>query len=211
MQPLSRVLLNTQPWDSSRVVDNVTLTGKPAAARAAHRSSCASLDGNQWARGKNIRGWTEQSVVVHTSAALSVPYRWWPRIMLLELVVYAVGTSTDYEAIAQTYTELVFQCPQAITANESAAAGYPTWRYLFNATFANTQDGSFKVYLLDLILDFLIVPAYILHHGEKPVRAEGEPNTGRRQTAKELKQEEKDEEAKGSEELDQTAENREHY
>lgn len=127
---------------------------------------------------------------------------------------YAVGTSglnTDYEAIAQTYTELVFQCPQAITANESAAAGSPTWRYLFNATFANTQDGSFKVYLLDLILDFLIVPTYILHHGEKPVRAEGEPNTGRRQTAKELKQEEKDEEAKGSEELDQTVENREHY
>lgn len=34
---------------------------------------------------------------------------------------------------------MVFQCPQAITANESAAAGYPTWRYLFNASFPNTQ------------------------------------------------------------------------
>jgi carboxylesterase type B len=34
---------------------------------------------------------------------------------------------------------MVFQCPQAITANDSAAAGYPTWWYLFNASFPNTQ------------------------------------------------------------------------
>jgi acetylcholinesterase len=29
--------------------------------------------------------------------------------------------------------------PQAIVANHSVAAGIPTWRYYFNATFPNTQ------------------------------------------------------------------------
>lgn len=49
------------------------------------------------------------------------------------------GISTPYDQIAQIYTEIVFQCPQALWANASAAGGYDTWRYYFNASFINTQ------------------------------------------------------------------------
>lgn len=49
------------------------------------------------------------------------------------------GISTPYDQIAQIYTELVFQCPQALWANASATGGIPTWRYYFNASFINTQ------------------------------------------------------------------------
>ncbi|EME85427.1 uncharacterized protein MYCFIDRAFT_186051 [Pseudocercospora fijiensis CIRAD86] len=46
---------------------------------------------------------------------------------------------TGYEQVSQIFTEYVFQCTQALWANASAAAGIPTWRYYFNASFSNTQ------------------------------------------------------------------------
>lgn len=49
------------------------------------------------------------------------------------------GIATPYDQIAQIFTELVFQCPQAQWANASAAGGISTWRYYFNASFINTQ------------------------------------------------------------------------
>lgn len=78
---------------------------------------------------------------------------------------YPVGGlyPTAYDAIAQIFTEEVFQCvshfscipihlsfeeprlihfhqPAAIVANATAALGIPTWRYFFNASFPNTQS-----------------------------------------------------------------------
>ncbi|KAK7903774.1 hypothetical protein LTR67_001794 [Exophiala xenobiotica] len=41
--------------------------------------------------------------------------------------------------LAAIVTDFTFACPAGILANDSHAAGYPTWRYYFNATFANTQ------------------------------------------------------------------------
>lgn len=54
---------------------------------------------------------------------------------------YPVPSTGKYEvfyAISQIYTELVFQCPAAMVASESVAAGFPTWRYYYNASFPNT-------------------------------------------------------------------------
>ncbi|KIX00300.1 uncharacterized protein Z518_10439 [Rhinocladiella mackenziei CBS 650.93] len=41
--------------------------------------------------------------------------------------------------LAAIFTDLAFQCPAGILANDSRTAGLPTWRYYFNATFTNTQ------------------------------------------------------------------------
>jgi len=120
------------------MVDNITLIGNPAAARAAHNAAhVPMLVGTNGQEGRifvigqsNLSSYINNTFDVLPSVASQVAQ------------AYAVGTgglNTYYEAIAQIYTELVFQCPQAITANESAAAGYPTWRYIFNASFANTQ------------------------------------------------------------------------
>ena len=49
------------------------------------------------------------------------------------------GISNAFEQLALIVTELNFQCPAAHVANDSFAAGIPTWRYYYNATFANTQ------------------------------------------------------------------------
>ena len=47
--------------------------------------------------------------------------------------------NSAYDQLAQIYTEVVFQCPQALWANDSASVGIPSWLYYFNASFVNTQ------------------------------------------------------------------------
>ncbi|KAF7857844.1 uncharacterized protein EAF02_011211 [Botrytis sinoallii] len=49
------------------------------------------------------------------------------------------GLNTSAAVVEQIYTDIIFQCPGATVANSSSAAGYPTFRYYYNATFANIQ------------------------------------------------------------------------
>ncbi|TKX20191.1 hypothetical protein C1H76_7692 [Elsinoe australis] len=49
------------------------------------------------------------------------------------------GLNTPYDVISQIFTEFAFQCPQAAMLNDSATGRIPSWRYYFNASFANTQ------------------------------------------------------------------------
>ncbi|KAG8532507.1 uncharacterized protein KY384_002384 [Bacidia gigantensis] len=49
----------------------------------------------------------------------------------------SAGITTAADAAAQIFTESMFQCPAAVVANESEAAGWPTWRYYYNASFPN--------------------------------------------------------------------------
>lgn len=49
------------------------------------------------------------------------------------------GITSNTTQIAAIYTDLGFQCPSAIVANDSATAGIPTWRYFYNASFAGLQ------------------------------------------------------------------------
>lgn len=56
------------------------------------------------------------------------------------------GISTETAQIAAMYGELFYQCPSAIVANDSASAGIPAWRYLYNATFPNVQPSPGRDY-----------------------------------------------------------------
>jgi carboxylesterase type B len=49
------------------------------------------------------------------------------------------GLNSAYDVVSQIMTDLSFGCPAGILADDSARAGYPTWRYYLNATFPNLQ------------------------------------------------------------------------
>lgn len=58
------------------------------------------------------------------------------------LALYPIGQrgiTSQTEQIAAIDTEVGFQCPCAIFANDSASAGTPTWRYYYNASFPEIQ------------------------------------------------------------------------
>lgn len=50
-----------------------------------------------------------------------------------------LGILTDLDAIQAIGTDLTFNCPSLIVANDSAHAGIPTWRYVYNGSWPNTQ------------------------------------------------------------------------
>jgi carboxylesterase type B len=52
------------------------------------------------------------------------------------LAAYPITPAAQLNAIV---TDLTFTCPAAVVSNDSHASGFPTWRYYFNTTFANTQ------------------------------------------------------------------------
>ncbi|RDI89752.1 hypothetical protein Vi05172_g748 [Venturia inaequalis] len=59
------------------------------------------------------------------------------------LKAYPVGVGsmykTDYDAVAAIATDSSFTCVTSRESKISAEAGYPTWRYFFNASFPNTD------------------------------------------------------------------------
>ena len=59
------------------------------------------------------------------------------------LPAYPQGSSPNLanqtDIAAAIFTDVIFQCPAAIVANDSLHTGNPTWRYFFNATFPNVS------------------------------------------------------------------------
>jgi len=83
--------------------------------------------------------------LTNLTAAVSQAFPESALLQQLILGAYAVGTpgiNSAYDAISQIYTEYVFQCPAALVANESALAGFPTWRYYYNASIPNINPNA---------------------------------------------------------------------
>lgn len=122
------------------VSDNVTQVEYPVAARAAGKvAQVPILTGTNANEGRvftigdnNITAWLEGELP-------GLPAYYYSEIE----AAYPVGSGgldDAFEVIAQIFTEFIFQCPCANVANASSTVDkLPTWRYLFNATFPNTQ------------------------------------------------------------------------
>ena len=144
----------------SPVTDNVTQIELPV-NRALHQS-VPYMTGTNGQEGRVfVIGETNLTATINTSFPESAQLR------QLVAEAYAVGTpgiNDGYDAIAQIYTEYVFQCPAALVANESALAGFPTWRYYFNASIPNINP---TAALVALGLPTLNLEAY--HSSEIPL------------------------------------------
>jgi carboxylesterase type B len=108
-------------------------------------------------------------VVGETSLTAAINASFPESALLRQLVTeaYAIGTpgiTSGYGAIAQIYAEYVFQCPAALVSNESALAGFPTWRYYVNASIPNLNP---TAALAALGLPTLSLEAY--HSSEIPL------------------------------------------
>jgi len=120
------------------VTDNITQIATPV-NRSLHQS-VPYMTGNNGQEGRVFNvGQTNLTAFISTD---------FPESALLQQLVakyYAVGTpgiTSDYDAISQIYTEYIFQCPAALVSNDSALAGFPTWRYYFNASFPNINPNA---------------------------------------------------------------------
>ena len=122
-------------------IDNVTTLSNPQQARAQRRiANVPVLTGTNSQEGR-VTEVGQKNITAFLAATF-------PESTELQQAVIAAyplgqnGLNTPYDVISQIWTEYFFQCPAAIEANSSSAAGYPTWRYYFNASFPNTQSFS---------------------------------------------------------------------
>lgn len=121
------------------VSDNVTQLEFPEAARIAGNIARVPImtgtnanEGRVFVYGQN-----------DTAAFLDAYFQGVPQSLIDTIIAaYPIPSpyiSNAFEQLAQIFGEYVFQCPAARLANDSRAAGIPTWRYYYNATFANLQ------------------------------------------------------------------------
>ncbi|KAF7876484.1 hypothetical protein EAF04_001574 [Stromatinia cepivora] len=120
------------------VVDNVTRVSNPQVRRANHQIANVPVligsnaqEGTAFVYGQN-----------NITAALQFLFPGNTTLQAEVFTAYPVGQdglNTPADVVAKIYTDMIFQCPSGIVANSSSAAGYPTCRYYYNATFANIQ------------------------------------------------------------------------
>ncbi|KAI5274839.1 alpha/beta-hydrolase [Aureobasidium subglaciale] len=122
----------------SPIPDNVTLVSNPAQRRVSGEiAKIPVLGGTNAQEGRVFEVGTTNLTTFLNGFFGSVP----SIIPLVEKAypLAANESQTPYDVASQIFTDYYFQCSQALWANASAASGIPTWRYYFNASFANTQ------------------------------------------------------------------------
>lgn len=131
-------VVQNQNFDFEPTRDNVTAVSDPVARRRANRvARVPNLQGSNANEGRVFGfgqfNFTDYAVQLFPNSTSQVQ-----RI----LAAYPSGPSlpTEYDQVSASITDADFQCNCALTANLSANAGIPTWRYLYNATFDNLQS-----------------------------------------------------------------------
>lgn len=131
-------IIDVQSLTFNPIADNITLVSDPAARRLSGNiahipvlGGTNSQEGRVFTVGQN-----------NTNAYLATIFGNNSNAIAAVEAAYAIGSPgihSTYDQIAAIFTDATFQCSQAEWANATASIGIPTWRYLFNASFANTQ------------------------------------------------------------------------
>lgn len=132
-------IIDEQVLNFTPVPDNVTLVSEGAALRQAGKIASIPVLGGTNAQEGRVMALGQDNTTAYLESTLGNNTQ---LIAFLEAAypLGKAGVTTQFDQIAQILTGFVFQCPQAAWANQSAAAGIPTWRYYFNSSFANTQQ-----------------------------------------------------------------------
>lgn len=137
-----RKTLNENNLNFLPVVDNVTSFGPGALRRQAGKfARVPILGGSNFQEGRLFQygQTTNFSAFLQQTFGTTAPQQ----IPLVEAAYGPVGTTpglnTDFDLVSAVFTDLNFQCSEALQANQTAASGVPAWRYIYNATFPNTE------------------------------------------------------------------------
>jgi carboxylesterase type B len=132
-------IINVNTLISAPVVDNLTFVSDPAQRRLSGNIAPIPVLGGSNAQEGRLFTVNQTNLNSYLSTSFSKFPQLIPRIRAA-YPLHDTSDASQHDVIAQIYTELVFQCPQALWANATAATGISTWRYYFNASFTNTQN-----------------------------------------------------------------------
>jgi acetylcholinesterase len=121
------------------VADNTTLVTNPAVQRLSGNISHVPVLGGSNSQEGRVFQIGQTNVTAYLEATFGALA---PALIPAIEAAYPIGSdgfTNGYDVTSQIFTDIVFQCPQALWANATASIGIPTWRYYFNASFINTQ------------------------------------------------------------------------
>ncbi|KAI4621207.1 uncharacterized protein J4E87_006835 [Alternaria ethzedia] len=133
-----QTIINQNSLVFNPVADNTTLVSNPAAQRLSGDIAHIPVLGGTNSQEGRVFSVGQTNVTAYLQATFGAA----PTLIPAIEAAYPIGSNgltNDYDVISQIVTEITFQCPQALWANATASIGIPTWRYYFNASFANTQ------------------------------------------------------------------------
>ncbi|KAK5076089.1 hypothetical protein LTR51_001769 [Lithohypha guttulata] len=120
-------------------LDNYTQLQYPEAARRAGNIARVPIMTGTNANEGILFTFTQNDTVAYLRSTLPSITDAQIQVILSAYPIGQAGISTQTDQIARIYTDVGFQCPSAIVANDTASARIPAWRYYYNATFANIQ------------------------------------------------------------------------
>lgn len=121
------------------VRDNITFISHAGVARQQRKvAQVPILIGNNFQEGRLFVGGYNSTQQYLQTVLPRVGQNFYDKV----LAAYPIGSpgiSNEFEQSAAIDTDYRFLCTASQVANYSSLAGFPTWRYLFNASFPNTQ------------------------------------------------------------------------
>jgi carboxylesterase type B len=147
-----KAIIESKVLTFSPTTDNYTLVSKPYLKR--HEGKIATIptlwgsnaqEGRVFQVGKtDLDAYLKETFPANMTEKVRAAYG-----------LHTQGLHSNYDIISAIMTDFQFTCPMFLQAHGSYVAGYPTWRYYFNATFPNLQTfsnaGVFHASEIDLI------------------------------------------------------------
>jgi carboxylesterase type B len=147
-----KAIIETKALSFNPTTDNFTLVSKPYLKR--HESKIANIpiligsnaqEGRVFQYGKtDLDAYLKETFPANMTEKVRAAY-----------ALHTQGLHSNYDIISAIMTDLQFTCPAFLQAHGAFVAGYPSWRYYFNATFPNLQvfpnAGVFHASEIDLI------------------------------------------------------------
>ncbi|KAF7514001.1 hypothetical protein GJ744_006615 [Endocarpon pusillum] len=118
-------------------VDNITELANPSQARSERRiANVPLMIGTTAQDGRTPLGPNNLTAFLETAFPDE------PKLRADIVAAYPIGQgglNTEYDIISQIITDFGSQCVSGLLASRNIEAGYPTWRFIFNATFPNNE------------------------------------------------------------------------
>ena len=163
-----KAIIESKSLSFRPTTDNYTLVSRPYLKR--HEAKIASIptlvgsnsqEGRVFQYGKtDLEAYLKDTFPANMTEKVRAAY-----------ALHSQGLHSNYDIMSAIMTDIQFTCPAFLQAHGSYVAGYPSWRYYFNATFPNLQTfpnaGVYHASEIDLIFgDAWKTPHYHRQQGK---------------------------------------------
>jgi carboxylesterase type B len=147
-----KTIIESKMLSFSPTTDNYTLVSKPYLKR--HEGKIATVPTLWGSNAQEGRVFQVGKTDLNTYLKDTFPANMTEKVRAA-YGLHTQGLHSNYDIMSAIMTDFQFTCPVFLQAHGSYVAGYPAWRYYFNATFPNLQTfpngGVFHASEIDLI------------------------------------------------------------